>query len=88
MPIGDLGRGAGDGGVFIGSRSPAAGIRVGRSGHSGGLTAAPAAEKPIQDYTARRLPGLAGGRLGNGEQSLEAPSDCFETGREHKLNLL
>jgi len=39
-------------------------------------------------YTARRPPGPAGGRLGEGEQSPDAPSDCFGTGGEHKLNLL
>jgi hypothetical protein len=36
----------------------------------------------------RRLPGPAGGRLSEAEQSAKAPTDCFGTGREHKLNLL
>src|SRR5712691_4329562 len=47
-----------------------------------------AVEKRLQDYTARRLPGPAGGRLSEGDQTPEAPSNCFGTGREHKLNLL
>jgi len=36
----------------------------------------------------RRLPGPAGCRLSEGDQTPEAPSNCFGTGREHKLNLL
>jgi hypothetical protein len=36
----------------------------------------------------RRLPGPAGCRLGEGVPAPEALSNCFGTGREHKLNLL
>jgi hypothetical protein len=36
----------------------------------------------------RRLPGSAVSRLSEGVQTPEALSNCFGTGREHKLNLL
>jgi hypothetical protein len=41
-----------------------------------------------KEFIQRRPPGPAGGRLGEGEQSPDAPSDGFGTGGEHKLNLL
>ena len=41
-----------------------------------------------QDLSKRRLPGLAGRRLSEGVPLTRLSSNCFETGREHTLNLL
>jgi hypothetical protein len=41
-----------------------------------------------QDSSMPRLPGPAVCRLSEGDETPEALSNCFGTGREHKLNLL
>jgi hypothetical protein len=45
-------------------------------------------KKKHQDYSGRRLPGPAVWRLSEGNRTPRLSSNCFGTGREHKLNLL
>ena len=75
-----------DGGLFGSRGSGQTGLRCQRRSEQGNSLEPPHGRKGI--YTARRPPGPARGRLGEGEQSPDAPSDCFGTGGEHKLNLL
>ena len=73
------GRGPEDGRVSDCRGSPRTRLRAcRRAPYNGSLNRRPPGRKRLQDSTARRLPGPAGGRLSEGDQTPEAPFGLFQ----------